>query len=143
MKINLIALASKIPYHIMFIKRGNTASKSKYIKFDIKTCLSLERKNVSINHVRVMHELLNVFHERCKRSYLSYSIFRIRHYVTKGWVPFQSSKCLGSWLWVFANCPGFKLLNLSKWAKISRKAIKQLVSSSGLLASIYIDVNWN
>ena len=45
----------------MFIKRGYTASKSKSIKFDIKTCLFRERKNVSINYVCVMHELLNVF----------------------------------------------------------------------------------
>ena len=45
----------------MFIKRGYTVSKSKSIKFDIKTCLFLERKNVSVNFVCVMYELLNVF----------------------------------------------------------------------------------
>ena len=41
--------------------RGYTASKPKSVKFDIRTCLLLERENVSINHVCVMHELLNVF----------------------------------------------------------------------------------
>ena len=54
----------KYLYHIMFIRRGYTASKSKFIKYDIKTCLFRERKNVSINYVCVMHELLNVFYER-------------------------------------------------------------------------------
>ena len=76
---DLIALASKIPYYIMFIKRGYIVSKSKSIKFDIKTCLFLERKNVSINHVYVMHELLNVFYGRSRRSFVSFSTFRIMH----------------------------------------------------------------
>ena len=45
----------------MSIKRGSMASKSKSIKFDIRTCLFLEKKNVSINYACLAHELRNVF----------------------------------------------------------------------------------
>ena len=50
----------------MSIKRGYMASKSKSIKFDIKTSLFLEKKNVSINYACLRMNCRIFFYERSK-----------------------------------------------------------------------------
>ena len=106
----------------MFIKRGYTASKSKSIKFDIKTCLFRERKNVSINYVCVMHELLNVFYERSKGFFLNYSIFRSDIKFLRGE---YLSNPLVAYVVAYGFLPTDLVLNfkLLKWVEVIKKTV--------------------
>ena len=61
----------------MSIKGGYMASKSKSLKFDIRTCSFLERKNVSVNYACLAHELPNIFFMKGVRVF--YNLFHFQN----------------------------------------------------------------
>ena len=84
MKINLlkVSLCTYIKQYLIIqkkkmpIKRGYIASKSKSIKFDIRTCLFLGKKNLNINYACLAHELPNVFFMKRIRAFYKLLHFR-------------------------------------------------------------------